>query len=71
MLNNRIRVGDRVRVQFWMGVNDVKGDVEYIPAQPGDSWVITDQFGVTHYVQMFSVMTKVEESDDIPDIPLF
>lgn len=59
-LNDGIRIllGDRVRVQFSDGKDDLTGDVIYIPNTPGDIWIILTSDRV-NYVQTYSVISKV------------
>ncbi len=52
-----IRVGDRVRVEFWPMKNDLCGDVLYVPQSPGDSWVIKAEDRL-FYVQHFATISK-------------
>lgn len=52
-----IEIGDRVRVEFWRGKNDICGDVVYIPAQPGDSWIIRTDDRL-FYIQHFAAISK-------------
>lgn len=56
-----IRVGDRVRVEFWPMKSDLCGDVLYIPAQPGDSWIIRTSDRL-FYVQHFATISKQIQS---------
>ncbi len=56
-LAQTIKVGDRVRIEFWPMKNDLLGDVLYIPCQPGDSWIIRAEDRL-FYVQNFSTISK-------------
>lgn len=52
-----IEIGDRVRVEFWRGKDDICGDVVYMPTQIGDSWIIrTDER--LFYIQHFAAISK-------------
>lgn len=54
---NLIEVGDRVRVEFWRGKNDIRGDVVYMPTQTGDSWIIRSEDRL-FYIQHFAAISK-------------
>jgi hypothetical protein len=56
-LEQSIKIGDRVRVEFWPMKNDLIGDVLYIANQPGDSWIICSEDRL-FYVQNFSTISK-------------
>ena len=56
-LAQSIKVGDRVRVEFWAGKNDLLGTVLYIPSQPGDSWIICTEDRL-FYIQNFAAISK-------------
>jgi len=58
-----IEIGDQVCVEFWSEVNDVKGEVLYIPSQPNDSWIIRADDRLV-YVQHFAAMSKQLRNDD-------
>lgn len=53
----QIEVGDRVRVEFWRGKDDICGDVIYMPAQLGDSWIIRSEDRL-FYIQQFAAISK-------------
>lgn len=55
--NEMIEIGDRVRVEFWRGKDDICGDVVYIPMQIGDSWIIRSEDRL-FYVQHFAAISK-------------
>lgn len=55
MSEKQIEVGDRVRVEFGWDKDDICGDVVYLPAQAGDSWIIRTEdrlFYVQHFVSI-------------------
>lgn len=52
-----IEIGDRVRVEFWQGKDDICGDVVYIPMQIGDSWIIRSEDRL-FYIQRFAAISK-------------
>lgn len=58
LIDALIKVGDRVRVEFWPMKNDLCGDVVYVASsQPNDSWIIRSEDRV-FYVQHFSTISK-------------
>jgi len=67
MMNNRIRVGDEVVVKFWPYFNDIKGEVEYMPMDAGEDWIISSEDGSVHYIQHFASITRAPKflPDDI------
>lgn len=57
-----IEVGDRVRVEFWRGKDDICGDVVYMPTQPDDSWIIRTEDRL-FYIRQFAAISKRLNSD--------
>lgn len=57
-LEEAIKVGNTVRIEFWPMKNDLCGTVLYIPTQPGDSWIICTEDRL-FYVQNFSTISKL------------
>lgn len=61
--NELIEVGDRVRVEFWQGKDDICGDVVYIPIQIGESWIIRSADRL-FYIQRFATISKRLDSHE-------
>lgn len=57
MSDNFIVVGDRVRVEFWAGKDDLCGVVVYVASSTMDSWIIRTEDRV-FYIQHFAAISK-------------
>jgi len=57
-LEQAIKAGDRVRVEFWPMKDDLLGTVLYIPTQPGDSWIVCTEDRL-FYIQHFAAISKL------------
>ena len=54
-----MKTGDRVRITFWPGVNDVVGVIDFVPSGPGDVWGIMTESGLVLVMHFATV--KIEE----------
>lgn len=57
-----IEIGDRVRVEFWYGKNDICGDVVSMPTQTGESWIVRSADRL-FYIQRFATISKRLDED--------
>lgn len=52
----KINIGDTVSV--YCAGNCFQGKVNYMPVATGDSWIIEEENGNVHYVQIFDQIIK-------------
>lgn len=57
-MSGKLHIGDRVRV-YWENIPWIEGELLYIPAGPGDCWIIRSDDGAEHRVMVFGRITEV------------
>lgn len=55
-----LKEGDQVQVSWANNVCAVTGTLRYIPAAPGECWIVETAEGISYYIQQFEAMWRTE-----------
>lgn len=60
MYRDRIAIGDKVRIVVTENLI-IQGQIDYVPCQPGDCFVVLDDQDEIVYIQNFLAMYKIKD----------
>ena len=60
-MDNRIYIGDFVKVTYFESVKDIYGKVLHIPQDVGDMWVIETETNVYHINPNCSILVYIDK----------